>query len=111
MSLATEKLALMQKLGVPYSNLEIDNAAANERAQAQTVANDLEQNGVKVDRDSEIIALIAYLQRLGRDQGVVVAAAPVATPAPAVPAPAAPAPVAPIPAPPAGTGGASTGVH
>ncbi len=92
--LATRKLALMQKLGVPYTNAEIDGAEAAEYAQAQNVVTDLDQNGVKLDRDSELVALIAYLQRLGRDRGVPLTAAA------AAPAVTAPAPV-PAPAPPA----------
>jgi cytochrome c oxidase cbb3-type subunit I/II len=78
------KLALMQKLGVPYSNADIETAEASQRAQAETVVDDLAVNGVEVDWDSEMVAMIAYLQRLGRDQGV----------APTVPETGSPDPVA-----------------
>jgi cytochrome c oxidase cbb3-type subunit I/II len=68
--LAPQKLALMQKLGVPYTNADIDAAEANQRRQANTIVADLEKNGVKLEWDHELVALISYLQRLGRDRGV-----------------------------------------
>jgi cytochrome c oxidase cbb3-type subunit I/II len=80
--LAARKLALMQKLGVPYTNADIDGVEASQRAQAETLVFDLATSGVQVDWNSELVAMIAYLQRLGRDQGVAptpaaaVAAAP-----------------------------------
>ncbi len=68
--LGSKKLALMQKLGVPYTNEQIDDAEVAQRKQADLVVTDLGQQGVTVAWDSEIVALIAYLQRLGRDFGV-----------------------------------------
>jgi cytochrome c oxidase cbb3-type subunit I/II len=81
--LAPKKLALMQKLGVPYDNAAIDAALADQRAQADALVADLKAAGVEVAWDREVVALIAYLQRLGRDQGIAplpaaVARAPVA---------------------------------
>jgi cytochrome c oxidase cbb3-type subunit I/II len=67
---APKKLALMQKLGVPYTNADIDTAEATQRKQANTIVADLATSGVKVEWNSEMVAMIAYLQRLGRDQGV-----------------------------------------
>ncbi len=67
---APRKLALMQKLGVPYTNQEIDEAELHQRRQANTIVADLKKSNVTVDWDSEMVALIAYVQRLGRDQGV-----------------------------------------
>lgn len=69
-SLTRGKLATMRKLGVPYSSEEIENAKGALSAQAQAVALDLGKNGVPEAEklvDKEIIALIAYLQRLGTD--------------------------------------------
>jgi cytochrome c oxidase cbb3-type subunit I/II len=60
----------MQKLGVPYTNGDIDGAEASERAQADAVVTDLASQGVAVVWDSEMVAMIAYLQRLGRDVGI-----------------------------------------
>jgi cytochrome c oxidase cbb3-type subunit I/II len=68
--LASKKLALMQKLGVPYTNDDIDNAEATQRAQGEAVMADLAQQGVSIAWDSELVALISYLQRLGRDAGI-----------------------------------------
>jgi cytochrome c oxidase cbb3-type subunit I/II len=76
-ALAPRKLALMQKLGVPYSNQDIDQAEGAQRAQADAVVADLAVSGVQVDWNAEVVALIAYLQRLGREQGI--APAPAAT--------------------------------
>ena len=79
--LGARKLSLMQKLGVPYLNAQIDTAAADQQAQAQSVVTDLHAQGITVAWDSEMVALISYLQRLGRDRGVTVAP-PVAQAAP-----------------------------
>jgi len=70
LSLASKKLRVMQKMGVPYTNEEIDNAKQSAKTQAATIAADLEKNGVKMEAkagEKEIVALIAYLQRLGTD--------------------------------------------
>jgi len=36
-------------------------------AQAEKIALDLQENGIPADPNNEIVALIAYLQRLGTD--------------------------------------------
>jgi cytochrome c oxidase cbb3-type subunit I/II len=64
------KLALHRRLGVPYTDVEIEGATGDARAQAETIVRDLAANGVEIDADAEIVALIAYLQRLGRDLGI-----------------------------------------
>ena len=66
----------MQKLGVPYTNADIDGAAEAQKAQAATVVADLKVAGVEAASDREIIALIAYLQRLGRQRGVAMSQPP-----------------------------------
>jgi cytochrome c oxidase cbb3-type subunit I/II len=68
--LGAKKLALMQKLGVPYTNVQIDVADIDQKNQALTVVEELAQQRVKIPWDSEMVAMIAYLQRLGRDTGV-----------------------------------------
>jgi cytochrome c oxidase cbb3-type subunit I/II len=60
------KLIAMRKLGVPYTDQEIDLAVRTARSQGTLIAADLAQNGVKIDPESPMVALIAYLQRLGR---------------------------------------------
>jgi len=61
------KLRAMKKVGVPYSDDEIDSAVSDLQAQAQIIADDLAQSGIENVADKEITALIAYLQRLGTD--------------------------------------------
>ena len=78
--LGSKKLALLQKLGVPYTNEQIDDAVTDQQAQAQVVVDDLAKNGVNVAWDSEMVALISYLQRLGRDHGVALKATVAAAP-------------------------------
>jgi cytochrome c oxidase cbb3-type subunit I/II len=61
------KITAMRSLGVPYeTNYE---ALANQKLdeQAKLIAADLKQNNIQVKSDREIIAIIAYLQRLGTD--------------------------------------------
>ncbi|WNG55914.1 cytochrome-c oxidase, cbb3-type subunit I [Archangium gephyra] len=74
--LAPKKLALMQKLGVPYTNADVDGAEARQKAQAEAITADLAGQGVQVEWDSEMVAIISYLQRLGRGPQDVVPAVP-----------------------------------
>lgn len=62
-----DKLAAMQKLGVPYSQEQIDGAVNDLKIQAKEIQARLANEKIKVSEDKEIIALIAYLQRLGTD--------------------------------------------
>jgi cytochrome c oxidase cbb3-type subunit I/II len=59
------KLHAMQQIGVPYSDTQIADAEGEARRQAQDIARDLEGGGVNAKVDSELIALVSYLQRLG----------------------------------------------
>ena len=63
----TAKINGMRKLGVPYP--EGFELLANDELikQAKVIAKDLMKSGIPVTEDKEIIALIAYLQRLGTD--------------------------------------------
>lgn len=66
-SLTPGKIRAMQKLGVPYEE-GYDQIAQQELVtQAEQIAAELQQAGIPVTSDKEIIALIAYLQRLGID--------------------------------------------
>jgi cytochrome c oxidase cbb3-type subunit I/II len=53
--------------GAPYSEYEVDNAEVLAQAQAQKIAEGLVAQGVEDVSTKEIVALIAYLQRLGVD--------------------------------------------
>lgn len=61
------KINAMRTLGVPYAvgYEKIANRELNK--QAQGIADDLATNHIKVKSDKEIIAIIAYLQRMGVD--------------------------------------------
>ncbi len=61
------KIKTFRNFGVPYpADYEII-AKGDLQKQAQQIALDLQKNGIGVEGDEEIIALIAYLQRLGTD--------------------------------------------
>jgi cytochrome c oxidase cbb3-type subunit I/II len=61
------KLRAMRTLGVPYTPEAVDNGVKDLKAQAHQIAAELAQAGVQGTEDKEIVALIAYLQRLGTD--------------------------------------------
>jgi cytochrome c oxidase cbb3-type subunit I/II len=67
LSLASTKVKAMRRLGVPYSDAEEKGAADIARAQAKRIGEGLAKEGAAGMEDKEITALIAYLQRLGRD--------------------------------------------
>jgi len=60
------KLQVLRALGVPYTDAEIASAAELARAQGAQIRDDLALNGARIDPESELVALIGYLQRLGR---------------------------------------------
>ena len=66
-STTEKKLKAMQTLGVPYTNEEIANGNSNLTAQSEKIVASLKKDGIAVDSNKEIIALIAYLQRIGTD--------------------------------------------
>ena len=65
------KIRAMITLGVPYAEDYPEKANADVVKQANEIVEDmralLEEDGFEVAPDREIVALIAYLQRLGRD--------------------------------------------
>lgn len=61
------KIRAMQKLGVPYPEGYAERAHEDMEKQAQEVVASLERDGIKTVSNKEIVALIAYLQRLGTD--------------------------------------------
>ena len=64
------KLRVMKSLGVPYSDDEVANASENARSEAKKISEALTNDvPVKNLEEREIIALIAYLQRLGKQGG------------------------------------------
>ena len=68
--LLPKKMKVLASLGAPYSQEEMDNSILDAKEQANKIMIDLKKDGVPSDMvDREIIALIAYLQRLGTDLG------------------------------------------
>lgn len=61
------KINAMRTLGVPYQEGYENQANADLAKQAQAIADNLSKDNIKVGSDREIIAIIAYLQRLGTD--------------------------------------------
>ncbi len=61
------KIEAMQSLGVPYDEGYASQALTDLDEQAANIVKNLEDAGISVAADREIIALIAYLQRLGTD--------------------------------------------
>ncbi|MBL9044480.1 MAG: cytochrome-c oxidase, cbb3-type subunit I [Myxococcales bacterium] len=60
------KMSAMKMLGVPYSAAEISGGSGELERQGRAIAADLKAQGIAVDWDSQMVALIAYLQRLGK---------------------------------------------
>jgi cytochrome c oxidase cbb3-type subunit I/II len=61
------KLSALASIGTPYSQAQINNAADDAKAQANKIADGLVGQGAKDIRNKDLVALIAYLQRLGTD--------------------------------------------
>jgi len=70
------KMKALAAIGIPYSNEQIASSATDAETQAQSIAAGLIAQGEDARSDSELIALIAYLQRLGVDGQIDVSAAP-----------------------------------
>ena len=62
-----KRIGVMAMLGVPYGDA-INNSVAMAKAQAASIATDIQASGGPQNLDDkEIVAVIAYIQRLGRD--------------------------------------------
>ncbi len=64
------KFDVLRILGVPYPERSADQLRAEALAEAKAIADDLAKSGAPVEPDSEIVALIAYLQHLGKSEPV-----------------------------------------
>lgn len=63
-----KKLSVMKALGVPYTDEQVANASESAKQQAQQIAAELSSDSpVKNLEEKEVIALISYLQRLGKN--------------------------------------------
>jgi cytochrome c oxidase cbb3-type subunit I/II len=61
-----DKMHALAQVGVPYKGADIARAAEDAREQGEEIAKDLAAQGVTVEPDTEMVAVIAYLQRLGK---------------------------------------------
>jgi cytochrome c oxidase cbb3-type subunit I/II len=66
-STTSSKINAMRTLGVPYAENYEKIANSDLNKQALAISENLMKDNIKVKGDREIIALIAYLQRLGTD--------------------------------------------
>jgi cytochrome c oxidase cbb3-type subunit I/II len=67
-SVIIDRMRALRKVGVPYTDAEIKNAPKSIAAQSKTVVSNLALGSItNAPSDREIIAVIAYLQRLGTD--------------------------------------------
>ncbi len=68
LSQTQQKIEAMMMLGVPYTPAEAEASVAHAKAQAQAISDEIvAQGGPAGLADKEIVALVAYLQRLGQD--------------------------------------------
>lgn len=65
--LTAGKISALRTVGVPYPEGFEKTANGELEAQAKTITDNLAAEDVEISGDAEIIALIAYLQRLGKD--------------------------------------------
>jgi cytochrome c oxidase cbb3-type subunit I/II len=69
-SLTFQKMVSLRAVGTPYTDEEILGSGDALRAQAKQIGDRLRADGIEnVDDEAELVALIAYLQRLGTDIG------------------------------------------
>lgn len=61
------KMKALRAVGTPYGQIAIDSAPQLAIEQAAYLTKDLKDQGITVADDSQMVALIAYLQRLGTD--------------------------------------------
>ena len=73
-------LRALRKVGVPYTDADIEGAPAAIGAQARGIVERLASAGITAEPDRDIIALIAYLQRLGKDGHAALSSAAAAAP-------------------------------
>lgn len=68
-------LRALRRVGVPYTDEEIAGAPEAMKAQAAEISTRLQGSGISTPPSREIVAMIAYLQRLGKDGRAAIAAA------------------------------------
>ena len=66
-STTNSKIHAMRKMGVPYAESLESNSNEILMAQAQKISDNLKKDKIEIAPTKEIVALISYLQRLGKD--------------------------------------------
>ncbi|MEN8227891.1 MAG: cytochrome-c oxidase, cbb3-type subunit I [Bacteroidota bacterium] len=61
------KIRAMQTLGVPYPDGYDEVAVEDLMVQAQQIVNDLKDSNIDIDPTKQMVAMIAYMHKLGRD--------------------------------------------
>ena len=59
------KLRGLRAVGVPFSVEQVQRAGEAAKAQADDIVKDLAEQGITVAPDTEMVAIIAYMQSLG----------------------------------------------
>jgi cytochrome c oxidase cbb3-type subunit I/II len=67
LSLTPKKIRAMQTLGVPYPEGYDEKAVDDYLTQAEGIVADLKASGIETDAKKQIVAMIAYMHKLGRD--------------------------------------------
>ena len=67
LNMIPKKIKVMQTLGVPYEKDYDKKAIEDYNTQAKLIADELKASGVTINPNSEMVAIIAYLHKLGRD--------------------------------------------
>jgi cytochrome c oxidase cbb3-type subunit I/II len=60
------KIAVQRMIGVPFAPMTPGEIAQSVKDQSEAVARELRKEGNFIEPDREIVALIAYLQQLGK---------------------------------------------
>jgi len=61
------KISALRTIGVPYEAGYEEKVVADMEVQARRIQANLKMEGYEISHDAEVVALIAYMQRLGRD--------------------------------------------
>lgn len=67
----TASIRALAKLGTPYESTDEEWVRGQMQSQGEGIVENLEATGIETTWDREIVAMIAYLQRLGRDGNAV----------------------------------------
>ena len=67
LTIIPRKIRAMQMLGVPYAEGFDKKAIESYLADAQKIVDELKQAGVDTKPTKQVIAIIAYMHKLGRD--------------------------------------------